>query len=215
VVQRRLAQALEQAAPGPIRIVSMCAGQGRDVIGVLAEHHRKDDVTARLVEFDADLVRVARAIAQDAGLAGLEIVQGDASLTSAYAGAVPAHVILVCGVFGNISEADIHGTILELPSLSAPAATVIWTRHRLAPDLTPTIRGWFNEGGFEEIAFDTEEGTNFGVGTHRLVDAPRPFRANLQMFTFMGDGAGALARDAHPETGHSAGPVIDQPLEPK
>jgi hypothetical protein len=210
VVQRRLGQTLDQAAPDPIRIVSMCAGQGRDVIGVLAEHHRKDAVTARLVEFDADLVRVARAMAQDAGLAGLEIVQGDASLTSAYAGAVPAHVILVCGVFGNISEADIHGTILELPSLSAPAATVIWTRHRLAPDLTPTIRGWFNEGGFEEVAFDTEEGTNFGVGTHRLVDAPRPLRVNHQMFTFMGDGAGALARDAHPQTG----PSTDQPLEP-
>ncbi len=192
----------------------MCAGQGRDVIGVLADHRRKDDVTARLVELDADLVQMAGAMAQDAGLVGLEIVQGDASSTSAYAGAVPAHVILVCGVFGNISEADIHGTILELPSLSAPAATVIWTRHRLAPDVTPTIRGWFNEGGFEEVAFDTGEGMTFGVGTHRLVDAPRPFRANHQMFTFIGDGVAALSRDAHPDTGHSAGPVIDQPLEP-
>jgi len=47
-----------------------------------------------------------------------------------------------------------------------------------------------------------------------LVDAPRPLRVNHQMFSFMGDGAGALARDAHPETGPSTGPVIDQPLEP-
>jgi hypothetical protein len=179
----------------------MCAGQGRDVIGVLADHPRKRDVTARLVELDADLVRVAQAMAQNVGLGGLDIVPGDASSTSAYAGAVPAHVILVCGVFGNVSEADIHGTILELPALSAPAATVIWTRHRLPPDLTPTIRGWFNQGGFEEVAFDTEEGTPFGVGTHRLVAAPRPFRANHQMFAFIGNGVAALAPDVPPETG--------------
>jgi hypothetical protein len=179
----------------------MCAGQGRDVIGVLADHPRKQDVTATLVELDADLVRVARAMAQNIGLGGLDIVQGDASLTSAYVGAVPADVILVCGVFGNVSEADIHGTILELPTLSAPAATVIWTRHRLAPDLTPTIRDWFSQGGFEEVAFDTEEGTPFGVGTHRLVAAPRPFRANHKMFTFIGDGVRALAADVPPDTG--------------
>jgi hypothetical protein len=215
VVQRRLAEALDETAPGPIRIVSMCAGQGRDVIGVLADHRRKQDVTARLVELDADLVRVARAMAQEGNLGGLDIVQGDASLTSAYVGAVPANVISVCGVFGNVSEADIRQTILELPSLSAPAATVIWTRHRLAPDLTPTIRGWFNQGGFEEVAFDTEGSGSFGVGTHRLVGAPRPFRANHQMFTFTGDGVAALAPDVPLETERLGDPIIDRPLEPR
>ncbi|GHD35622.1 hypothetical protein GCM10010335_31060 [Streptomyces galbus] len=30
----------------------MCAGQGRDLIGVLAGHPRRDDVRARLVELD-------------------------------------------------------------------------------------------------------------------------------------------------------------------
>jgi hypothetical protein len=190
VVQLRLRQTLNVVPQGPIRIVSMCAGQCRDVIGVLADHHRKGDVTARLVELDADLERDARAMAEDAGLE-LDIVEGDASSTSAYAGAVPANVVLACGVFGNVNDDDIRGTILELLSLSAPGATVIWTRHRQAPDLTPTIRAWFAEAGFEEVAFDTEEGTSFGVGTHRLVGAPHPFQANRRMFTFIGDGSAA------------------------
>ena len=35
-----------------IRLISLCAGRGRDVIGVLARHPHRDDVRARLVELD-------------------------------------------------------------------------------------------------------------------------------------------------------------------
>ena len=35
-VQARIADALDTAPPGPLRAVSMCAGQGRDLIPVLA-----------------------------------------------------------------------------------------------------------------------------------------------------------------------------------
>jgi nucleotide-binding universal stress UspA family protein len=33
----------------------MCAGQGRDIVGVLARHHRAGDVAARLAEEAFDL----------------------------------------------------------------------------------------------------------------------------------------------------------------
>ena len=102
-----------------------------------------------------------------------------------------AHIVMACGVFGNISDADIHATVGMLPSLMAPGGLVLWTRHRLEPDLTPAIRSWFEETGFEEVAFDTEEGTFFGVGTHRLLAPPLPFDPSLTMFTFVGDGSGA------------------------
>ncbi len=77
-------------------------------------------------------------MAAAAGLLNVDIAQGDASMTSAYAGVVPAHVLLVCGVFGNISDTDIHRTVSELPRLSAaghggldspPPATGRDTRH--------------------------------------------------------------------------------------
>ena len=48
-----------------------------------------------------------------------------------------------------------------------------------------------NAFGFEEVAFDTEEGVLFSVGTHRLIRDPQTFDPNQKLFTFFGDGAGA------------------------
>jgi hypothetical protein len=191
VVQRRIRQALADAPPGPIPVISMCAGKGRDLLDVLPEHPRRLDVVARLVELDPTLAETARITADAAGLDRVDVVTGDASTTSAYDGVVPARLILVCGVFGNVKDDEVHLTVRELPHLCAPDATVIWTRHRLEPDLTPAIRGWFDEAGFAEVGFDTEEGRAFGVGTNRLVTPPLPFRPDRRMFTFVGLGGGA------------------------
>jgi hypothetical protein len=49
-VQAHVRAALDTAPSGPLRVVSGCAGQGRDLLDVLAEHPRREDVTARLVE---------------------------------------------------------------------------------------------------------------------------------------------------------------------
>ena len=46
-VQDQIRVALDAAPPGPLHAISLCAGQGRDLIGVLARHPRRDDVTAR------------------------------------------------------------------------------------------------------------------------------------------------------------------------
>ncbi|MGD0393238.1 MAG: class I SAM-dependent methyltransferase [Acidimicrobiales bacterium] len=191
IVQKRLGQMLDRCPRGRIQLISLCAGQGRDVIGVLADHRRRDDVHALLVELDARLTDHARSAAHELGLTAVEIRQGDASCSSAYAGAVPADIVMACGVFGNVSDEDIHATVAMLPSLMGTGGAVIWTRHRLEPDLTPSIRAWFEDAGFEEVAFDTEEGTFFGVGTHRLEAPALPFDPNRTMFTFVGDGSGA------------------------
>lgn len=170
----------------------MCAGQGRDVIDVLSDHPRRTDTTVLLVELDPTLVSDARANATSAGLDAIEVVEADASTTSPYQKFVPADVVLVCGVFGNISDTDIERTVAELPRLCAAGATVIWTRHRRSPDFTPTIRAWFTDAGFDEIGFDTEPGVAFGVGTNRFTGAAaEPFRPGQHMFTFVGDGGDA------------------------
>lgn len=138
MVQARLGEALDRCRPGPVQVVSMCAGQGRDVLGVLAHHRRAGDVVARLVESDPRNAALARQGASP--FAGVEVIEADAGGTDAYIGAVPADIVLACGVFGNISDDDIHRTVAAFPSLCAPGAAVIWTRHRRAPDLTPGPR---------------------------------------------------------------------------
>jgi pimeloyl-ACP methyl ester carboxylesterase len=186
LIQMRIRAWLARAPAGPLRAVSLCAGEGRDLLGVLATHPRGRDVAARLVERDPRNAAAARGAARAAGLDAVEIVEGDAGRCEAYAGAVPADLVLACGVFGNVTDADIDATIAALPSLCAPAATVLWTRHRIAPDRTPAIRAAFAAAGFEEIAFDAPADVLFSVGTNRLARAPVPFDASRSLFTFVG-----------------------------
>jgi hypothetical protein len=97
---------------------------------------------------------------------------------------------MVCGVFGNISVDDIGLTIATLPSLCAPNARVIWTRHRLEPDLTPTVRSMFRDSGFVEVDCAMPTDHVYCVGTQELSREPDPFVADLTMFRFLSGGAG-------------------------
>ena len=103
-----------------------------------------------------------------------------------YADALPADVLLLCGIFGNVSDADIERTATAAPALCAPGASVIWTRHRRAPDLTPRIRGWFQASGFAEVAFDVPDQTLTGVsvGVGRLAVPPPATLPDGPLFTF-------------------------------
>ena len=185
VVQEQLRRALDER-PGRVRIVSMCAGEGRDVIAVLADHDRRADVTARLVELDARNVEVARQAVNSAGLDNVEVVCADAALTDSYTGAVPADVVMACGVFGNISEDDIKRTIEHLPELCAAGATVIWTRYGGPErDVAQDVRRWLDERGFEEIAFEASDEHVYRVGVHRLMAAPRSLSRAMRLFTFV------------------------------
>jgi predicted RNA methylase len=169
LVQAQLADALDHAPAGAVRLLSLCAGQGRDVIGVLPSHPRQDDVSAVLIEADPENAETARGNAAAAGLAQVEVRQADASRPSGYADVLPADVLLLCGIFGNVGDADIQRTVAAAPALCAPGATVIWTRHRRPPDLTPQVRAWFREAGFAEVSFSSPENApRTAVGAGRL-----------------------------------------------
>jgi len=170
LVQDGVREVLDHHPPGPIRVVSICAGQGRDVIDVVADHPRRADVRARLVELDPGLVAFARARAAAAEVGDVvEVVEGDASLVGSYAGVLPADLVVICGVFGNISDDDIRAVARRMPAFCAAGGTVVWTRHRRPPDLTPSVRGWFAEAGFVERSFVAPSPYILGVGCHQWV----------------------------------------------
>ncbi len=127
----------------------------------------------------------ARVAAGVAGLGGVRVERADAGDLASYVGAVPADLVLLVGVFGNVSDADVRGTIAALPELCAPGATVIWTRGRWAPDLTPTIRRWLTDSGFVEQAFHAPDDALFSVGVHRFTGRPRPLQASGSLFRFL------------------------------
>ncbi|GAA0963335.1 hypothetical protein GCM10009554_82510 [Kribbella koreensis] len=183
-VQRAIRNHLDAHPDGPIRVISACAGQGRDLIEVLATHPARDRVSARLVELDPRLADTARTAAAAHGLTGIEVVEADAGSTASYAGAVPADLVLFCGVFGNITPADTETTVRALPAFCTPNATVIWTRGRHTPDIRQDIRTWFTDSDFEELTFDAPDNVAWSVGTNRYLATTEPPTPPERLFTF-------------------------------
>jgi len=183
LVQRHIGMWLDDRQGEALTAVSACAGQGHDLLGVLATRADAHRVRATLLEGDERNVAAAQTAAAD--LPNVKVVQVDAGDLAAYVGAVPADLVLTAGVFGNLSDADVHRSIHALPQFCASGATVIWTRSRRAPDLTPTVRCWLKEAGFVEQAFHEPDGVVFSVGVHRFAGDPVPLSAPGRLFQFL------------------------------
>ena len=185
VVVSLVQRAVDLLPPGPISVISACAGQGHDVVLALQGHHRAAEVSGSLVEWDEHNVDQAAAALRSAGLDGIEAIRADASELDTYRDMPRADLLLLCGIFGNVSDEDVENTIVHTPQLCSPGAFVIWTRHRHAPDLTPRIRDWFGEAGFEEVSFESPGENSFSVGMTRLVGNPGRAVPGLKLFTFL------------------------------
>ena len=176
-----------QAATGwaePLTVLSACAGDGRDILGVLAESEDRGPVEVSLLETDPSNLARAERFCREAGLTGVRLLARDAGLSSSYLDAVPADLVLMCGVFGNLTDADVRRLVEFLPALCRPGATLIWTRSRRAPDLTPALRGWLAATGFTELSFTAPPDVLGSVGTHRFDGEPVPLAPDQQLFRF-------------------------------
>lgn len=193
VVREQLRIALtESPIAGELRLASMCAGDGRDTLPVLASTTR--EVRAVLVELDQQLSGSARRSAVELGLDRVEVRTADAGRTDAYEDAVPADVLLACGVFGNVTDADVAQTVAALPMLLAPGGRVIWTRGRRVDGYDPSevdgdpseyVRRLFGSAGFEEVAFVRPDDAGFRVGVHRFTGSAEPYAPGRRLFSFV------------------------------
>jgi hypothetical protein len=179
-VRSEVAAALDRAPEGPVRVLSLCAGRGLDLLPLLPVHVRGADVQGRLVELDPENAEVARASAP----VGIEVVQADAGVPDACVGAVPADLLLLCGIFGNVSDEDVERTVAAVPQLCAPRATVVWTRSTRAPDLTPAVRRWVVRAGVEETSFVTEGPGGWSVGAGTFLGRRESLVPGSRMFSF-------------------------------
>ena len=127
---------------------------------------RGASVTGALIEVDERMCAVAEEGSERLGAEGRLIVRrADAGLLAAYDGLRPADLLLLSGIMGNITPADIRRLIHAGRTLCAPGATVIWTRGAQEPDLGADIRAWFDEAGFAQVALaERVGGTALRVG---------------------------------------------------
>src|SRR5207248_7957225 len=114
-VQGHLAAALDRY-PGPVRVLSSCSGDGRDLLEVLGRRADAGRVEAVLLEVHPVIAERARRSAA-ALAARVEVRTADAGGTDAYLSAVPAEIVLLVGIFGNISDPDLARTIATAPAL--------------------------------------------------------------------------------------------------
>jgi hypothetical protein len=184
VVQAEIGAWLDETAPAPVTVVSACAGDGRDLLQVLAERDDSHRVRATLLEYDRrNVERATRSVAAS-DLRGITVTCADAGLADSYLEAVPADLLIMCGVFGNMDDDAVRRLIDALPQLCRPGATVIWTRHRRPPDLTGRIRRWLQGVGFEEVSYAAPADQLYSVGRHRLVAEPQELTTGARWFEF-------------------------------
>lgn len=186
VVRARLHEVLDRTTTGRPRLLSLCGGDGRDVVPVLAEHPEGRHVRGVVVELDEELAGRAQDSARAAGLAGLEVRCADAGDPGSFLDSVPTDVLLLCGIFGNIGRSAVRDLIERIPALVSADAHVIWTRGRGdgGDDPRDEVRRWFVDAGMPEISFDGAPET-YGVGVNRV---PRPATTSPgddRLFTFV------------------------------
>jgi hypothetical protein len=180
VVQDKIREFLDGSPAGPARAVSLAAGQSRDLLPVLIEHPRGAEVQARLVELDHRNVEFAQGAALSAGLAGIDFVTGDAGLVDTFAGAVPAQLVLACGLFELLGPAAAGITIAGLAPLCAPQATVIWTDEPAGAAHLALRRQQFDAAGF--VPVDLAVDADFVVGAERWAGAVAELVPGTRLF---------------------------------
>jgi hypothetical protein len=167
VVRRRFGAVLDAAAGERRQLLSLCAGDGRDVVPVLANRAGSSPVSALLIESDEELSQRATEAASSSGLEAVEVRCADAGDPASFNDVLPVDVLLLCGIFGNIEHGRVKDVIDVVPHLLASDGYVIWTRGASDPDRRPEVRRWFRAAGLAEVAFDGAP-ERFGVGVNQL-----------------------------------------------
>lgn len=186
VVRRRLEEVLDARAGEQRQLLSLCAGDGRDVIPVLAARAAPSSVSALLVERHEVLLRRALESASSSGLGTVEVRCADAGDPHSFNDVLPVDVLLLCGIFGNIEHNRVKDVIDVVPHLLARGGYVIWTRSVSDPDRRPEVRSWFRAAGLAEVYFDGAPET-FGVGVNQVVSGSPVTRPQLpsRLFSFV------------------------------
>jgi hypothetical protein len=181
-VQDLLVDFFDGAPAGPLRALSVCSGQSRDLLPILISHPRGAGTRATMLELDPLNASFLHGALGSTALTEVDVVVADAGHTSAYDGAVPADLVLLCGVFANVDLADAGRTADLLPALCTPGATVVWSSYGAGLADVDAVVERLEAGPFERVVLHAA-GT-WVVGAHRFTGATAPLPVGEWVFTF-------------------------------
>jgi SAM-dependent methyltransferase len=186
LVQDQFRTALEDADDGSVRVVSLCAGDGRDVIGVLESHERRVDVDAWLVELDRRSVQAGIKARDKADLAEqVTFLNTDATDYATYKDILPSDIVLVCGVWGHVPPDERLQLVQALGKFCKPGGVVIWSRGigRGRARFTD-LQALFEHNQFERVRESFTDDGKWAVCTHRYMGRPTVIPTTGRIFNF-------------------------------
>lgn len=185
LVRHTLRQVLDSRPPGRIRLISICAGDGRDILEDVSKHPRRDDIQAWLIDSDAPSVVRGQAAAAKLGLdRSVHFRHADAASGQSYIDIVPADILVVSGFIGRFTFQELEKFVARLPALCASGAAVIWSRHIFGNRGTDIsrLRELFHAHQFQEQAFAVASTNGYGVGWQCFIGTPLALERNLVLF---------------------------------
>lgn len=190
LVCSQIRAALDESQSRPFHIVSICAGDGRDLIQALSDHPHRNDVVAWLLDTDEEALARGRNAAASAGLAHvLRFVCADATLASNYVAIAPVDLVLVSGVLGHLQNDTAPAFLEVLPMLCKVGGWFIWNRHRESNDglkQISIIRAVLRRVGFREGQFQITNPDGFAVGRACFAGKPMVLDPQRMLFEFVG-----------------------------
>jgi hypothetical protein len=185
-VKKQLTGHIDAAAPGPVRLISICAGDGRNVIETLRSHARRADVSAWLVELDIQSVAAGRRNAAELGLSRhVNLIHADATDFATYQMLAPADIVVLVGVWGHVSLNTRATLVNSLHFLCRSGGTVVWTRGAAkGPARVQQIRSLFSQSLWTELQFEFTPDMNWVIASYRNVGLSRELPASGRVFRF-------------------------------
>jgi hypothetical protein len=185
-VQQHLRTNLDEAPAGPIKLISLCAGDGRDVIGVLRTHERRSDVSAWLIELDCQSVAAG---IREASIAGLQdavhFFNADATEFVTYLGMAPADIVLACGVWGHVPAHERGSLVGALAGFCKARGAVTWTRGvSCGVTRLNEIEFLFARPKWESVQTSITADKKWAVATYRYVGPPVELPKAGRIFNF-------------------------------
>jgi ubiquinone/menaquinone biosynthesis C-methylase UbiE len=186
VVQEQLAECLDQAPHNPLRLLSICAGDGRDVIGVLQSHRRREDVEAYLVELNGQSVSEGVKNVRGSGLENVvKFIHADATEYSTYKNLAPCDIVLICGVWGHVTANERANLIHALALFCKPSGKVIWTRKiSKGEHMLKVVQSQFDEASWTLVRQSSTSDNKWAVCTYRYHGPALEVPANGRIFSF-------------------------------
>ncbi len=191
VVCEEISLAISATRTKPVRILSICSGDGRDVILSTAASKLRKSISGVLIELNPDLVARGRSTIKEFSLQEeISFQCSDATKSETYRSIAPAHIVVLSGVFGNLKYEDVGLLIDSLRSLCEPKARVIWTRNLNefgdGETVVGGIKKLFANVNFTEASYTKTPSGVFAVGTHVYEGETLNLPARPVLFRFSG-----------------------------